>query len=91
MQNSKQSEEKMKQPNDTGTSSEPFMNTSSAGEKKFYGDHQKSDKKFEDMEDASEKDGSDAGKAVKSQSPTRRGEKRTGDIAMPTPTKAKGQ
>ena len=70
---------------------EPFMSTNSAGEKAFYADHQKSDKKFEDMEDVSEKDGSNAGKAVKSQSPTRRGEKRTGDIAMPTPTKAKGQ
>lgn len=84
-------EEKMKQPNDNASAGEPFMSTNSEGEKKFYGDHKKSDKKFEDMEDASEKDASDAGKAVKSQSPTRRGEKRSGDLAMPSPTKAKGQ
>lgn len=70
---------------------EPFMSTNSEGEKKFYADHKKSDKKFEDMEDQSEKDAADAGRGVKSQSPTRRGEKRVGDNAMPTPTKAQGQ
>lgn len=70
---------------------EPFMSTASAGEKKFYNDHKKSDKKYEDMEDRGEKDASDAGRAVKSQSPTRRGEKRSGDLSMTTPSKAKGQ
>jgi len=84
-------EEKMKQPNDNASAAEPFMSTNSEGEKKFYGDHKKSDKKFEDMEDQSEKDASDAGKAVKSQSPTRRGEKRTGHLAMEKPSKAAGQ
>ena len=84
-------EEKMKQPNDTGGKGEPFMSTNSAGEKKFYGDHQKSDKKFVDMEDQGHDDVSKAGRAVKSQASTRRGEKRSGDLAMPTPTKAKGQ
>jgi hypothetical protein len=73
------------------TKSEPFMSTSSAGEKKFYADHKKSDKKFEDMEDQSEMDGSNAGKAVKSQSPARRGDNRKGDTAMKTVSKAKGQ
>ena len=53
------------------TAGEPFMSTASEGEKKFFKDHQKSDKKFEDMEDQSEKDASDAGKAVKSQAPNR--------------------
>ena len=68
--------EKM-QPNSSGTKSEPFMSTSSAGEKKFFADHEKgSEKKYEDWEETGEKDASDAGKAVKSQSPTRRGEKR---------------
>ena len=69
-------EEKL-QPNSSGTKSEPFMSTSSAGEKKFFADHEKgSEKKYEDWEETSEKDASDAGKAVKSQSPTRRSEKR---------------
>ena len=85
-------EEKAKQPNDSGTKAEPFMSTNSAGEKKFYADHEKgSEKKYEDWEDTSEKDALEAGKAVKSQSPTRRGEKRTGHLAMEKPTKAKGQ
>ena len=85
-------EEKAKQPNDSGTKAEPFMSTNSAGEKKFYADHEKgSEKKYEDWEETSEKDGSNAGRAVKSQAPKRRGENRAGDIAMPTPTKAKGQ
>ena len=84
-------EEKMKQPGDTGTSPEGIMDKESAGSKKFADDHKKSDKKFEDMEDQSEQDAADAGRGVKSQSPTRRGEKRVGDNAMPTPTKAKGQ
>jgi len=84
-------EEKMKQPNDDASAGEPFMSTNSEGEKKFAADHKKSDKKFEDMEDQSEQDAADAGRGVKSQSPTRRGEKRVGDNAMPTPTKAKGQ
>ena len=85
-------EEKAKQPNDSGTKAEPFMSTNSAGEKKFYADHEKgSEKKYEDWEETSENDGSAAGRAVKSQSPKRRGENRAGDIAMPTPTKAKGQ
>ena len=85
-------EEKMKQPNDSGTKAEPFMSTNSAGEKKFYADHEKgSNKDYEDWEEKGEKDAADAGKAVKSQSPKRRGENRAVDIAMPTPTKAKGQ
>jgi len=84
-------EEKMKQPNDDASAGEPFGSTNSEGEKKFARDHKKSDKKFEDMEDQSEKDASDAGKAVKSQSPTRRGEKRTGHLAMEKPSKAAGQ
>ena len=71
--------------------SEPFMSTNSAGEKKFYADHKKSDKKFEDMEDQSEMDGSNAGKAVKSQSPARRGDNRKGDTAMKTVSKTQGQ
>ena len=57
-------------------SAEEFMSTSSAGEKKFYGDHKKSDKKFEDWEEVGEMDASKAGKAVKSQSPKRGGEDR---------------
>ena len=84
-------EEKMKQPNDNASAGEPFMSTNSEGEKKFAGDHKKSDKKFEDMEDASEEDAAKAGRGVKSQSPTRRGEKRVGDTAMEKPTKAAGQ
>ena len=81
-------EEKMKQPNDTGTPSEPFMSTNSAGEKKFYADHEKgSEKKYEDWEDTSEKDASDAGRAVKSQSPVRRGESRKSEPMQ----KVKGQ
>ena len=71
---------------------EEFMSTSSPNDKKIYKDHEAgSDKKLEDYEDMSEKDGAKAGRAVKSQSPTRRGEKRIGDIAMPKPTKMKGQ
>ena len=84
-------EEKMKQPGDTGTSPEGIMDKESAGSKKFADDHKKSDKKFEDMEDASEEDAAKAGRGVKSQSPTRRGEKRVGDTAMEKPTKAAGQ
>ena len=85
-------EEKAKQPNDSGTKAEPFMSTSSPKEKKVFADHEKgSDKHLEDLEDIGEKDAADAGKAVKSQSPKRRGENRAGDIAMPTPTKVKGQ
>ena len=84
-------EEKMKQPNDGAGKGEPFMSTNSAGEKKFYADHQKSNKEMEDKEEKGHEDVVKAGRGVKSQSPTRRGEKRTGDIAMPTPTKAKGQ
>lgn len=85
-------EEKAKQPNDSGTKAEPFMSTNSAGEKKFYADHEKgSNKDYEDWEETGEMDAADAGKAVKSQSPTRRGEKRTGHLAMEKPMKAKGQ
>lgn len=85
-------EEKAKQPNDSGTKAEPFMSTNSAGEKKFYADHEKgSNKDYEDWEEKGELDAADAGKAVKSQSPTRRGEKRTGHLAMEKPMKAKGQ
>ena len=86
-------EEKMKQPNDSGTKAEPFMSTNSAGEKKFYADHEKgSEKKYEDWEETSENDGEKAGRAVKSQSPARRGDNlKVGDNAMPTPTKAKGK
>ena len=68
--------EKMEQPNDGAGAGEPFMSTNSAGEKKFYDDHKKSDKKFEDMEAQGEMDAVKAGQGVKSQSPTRRGEKR---------------
>jgi hypothetical protein len=68
------------------------MSTNSGNDKKQMAAHKAgSDKKIEDYEEMGEKDAADAGKAVKSQSPTRRGEKRSGDIAMPTPTKAKGQ
>jgi hypothetical protein len=53
------------------------MSTSSPKEKKVMADHEAgSDKKYEDWEDTSEKDGSNAGRAVKSQSPVRRGESR---------------
>ena len=69
--------EKMKQPGDTGGKGEEFMSTSSPKEKKVMADHEAgSDKKYEDWEDTSEKDGSKAGRAVKSQSPVRRGESR---------------
>ena len=86
-------EEKMKQPNDTGTPSEPFMSTSSPKEKKVFADHEKgSEKKYEDWEETSENDGSKAGRAVKSQASARRGDNlKVGDNAMPTPKKAKGQ
>ena len=68
------------------------MSTNSAGEKKFYADHEKgSDKSLEDMEAESELDGSKASKAVKSQAPKRRGENRKGDTAMPTPKTHPGQ
>ena len=84
-------EEKMSQ-TAGATPSEPFMSTNSAGEKKFYADHEKgSEKKYEDWEETSENDGSKAGRAVKSQSPARRGDNRKGDTAMPTVSKAKGQ
>jgi hypothetical protein len=70
-------EEKMKQPGDTGGKGEEFMSTSSPKEKKVMADHEAgSEKKYEDWEDTSEKDGSKAGRAVKSQSPVRRGESR---------------
>ena len=84
-------EEKSKQPNDSGTKAEPFMSTNSAGEKKFYADHQNSDKAIEGQEAESELDGSKASKAVKSQAPKRRGENRKGDTAMPTPKVHPGQ
>ena len=86
-------EEKMKQPNDTGTPSEPFMSTSSPKEKKVFADHEKgSEKKYEDWEETSEMDGSKAGRAVKSQASSRRGDNlKVGDNAMPTPKKVKGQ
>ena len=68
------------------------MSTSSPKEKKVFADHEKgSNKDYEDWEEKSEIDAANAGKAVKSQSPKRRGESRKGDNAMPTPTKAKGQ
>ena len=64
-------------PGSTGGKPEEFMSTNSAGEKKFYADHEKgSEKKYEDWEETSENDGSKAGRAVKSQSPVRRGESR---------------
>ena len=50
---------------------EPFMSTASAGEKKFYNDHQKSDKKLETMDDEWTDDGANAGKAVKAQASNR--------------------
>jgi hypothetical protein len=85
-------EEKMKQPNDTGTPSEPFMSTSSGNDKKIMASHKAgSDKKLEDYEEMGEMDGANAGKAVKSQSPTRRGDNRKGDTAMKTVSKASGQ
>ena len=69
--------EKMKQPGDTGGKGEEFMSTSSPKEKKVMADHEAgSEKKYEDWEETSEKDGSKAGRAVKSQSPVRRGESR---------------
>ena len=69
--------EKTKQPNDTGGKGEEFMSTSSPKEKKVMADHEAgSEKKYEDWEETSEKDGSNAGRAVKSQSPVRRGESR---------------
>jgi len=69
-------EEKM-QPGDTGGKGEEFMSTSSPKEKKVMADHKAgSEKKYEDWEDESEKDGSKAGRAVKSQSPKRGGEDR---------------
>ena len=56
---------------------EEFMSTSSPKEKKVMADHRAgSDKKYEDWEDTSAEDASKAGKAVKSQSPVRRGESR---------------
>ena len=72
---------------------EEFMSTNSESEKKTMAQHKAgSDKKLEDYEEMSEKDGSEAGKAVKSQSAARRGDNLTvGDNAMPTPMKAKGQ
>ena len=58
-------------------SGEEFMSTSSPKEKKVMADHEAgSEKKYEDWEETSEKDGSKAGRAVKSQSPVRRGESR---------------
>ena len=74
-------------------SGEEFMSTSSPKEKKVMADHKKgSDKKYEDYEDASQKDASNAGRSVKSQSTARRGDNlKVGDNSMPTPTKAKGQ
>ena len=70
-------EEKMKQPNDTGGKGEEFMSTSSPKEKKVMADHEAgSDKSLEDMEEKGELDAANAGKAVKSQSPVRRGESR---------------
>ena len=82
-------EEKM-QPNDTGGSPEGIMDKESPKSKQFAKDHEKSDKKFEDMEAKSEEDAAKAGRGVKSQSPTRRGEKRSGDLAMEKPAKAAG-
>ena len=53
------------------TAGEPFMSTASEGEKKFFDDHKKSDKKLERMDDEWTDDGANAGKAVKSQAPNR--------------------
>ena len=74
-------------------SGEEFMSTSSPKEKKVMANHKAgSDKKYEDYEDASQKDASSAGRAVKSQSSARRGDNlKVGDNGMPTPTKSKGQ
>ena len=51
------------------TAGEPFMSTASAGEKKFFDDHKKSDPKLENPGDHENSD--KAGKAVKSQAPNR--------------------
>ena len=84
--------EEKAQPNDTGTPPEEFMSTASEGEKKFYADHQKSDKRIEDLDKVEDADIVKAQKAVKTQSSGRRGDNLTvGDNAMPTPMKAKGQ
>ena len=83
-------EEKMKQPGDTGTAPEGMYDKESPKSKKFVKDHEAgSEKKYEDWEETSEKDAVKAGKAVKSQSPARRGDNlKVGDNAMPTVKKA---
>jgi len=72
------------------SAAEPFMSTNSEGEKKFYADHQKSDKKFEDMEDEGEMDAVKAGKAGVTQSAKRRGDN-LGNGDSKSPEKVKGQ
>jgi hypothetical protein len=86
-------EEKMKQPNDTGTPPEPFMSTSSPNDKKQMAAHKAgSDKKLEDYEEMGEMDAAKAGKGGPGQSSARKGDNlKNGDNAMPTPPKAKGQ
>jgi len=72
------------------SAAEPFMSTNSEGEKKFYADHQQSDKKFEDMEDEGEMDAVKAGKAGVTQSAKRRGDN-LGNGDSKSPEKVKGQ
>ena len=68
-------EEKMKQPNDTGTPAEPFMSTSSGNDKKQMAAHKAgSDKKIEDYEEMGEMDAVKAGKGGPGQASARRGD-----------------
>lgn len=62
------------------TPPEGIMDKESPKSKQFYKDHQKSDPKWENLEDESHEDVSKAGRGVKSQSPNRMGrDNRKGD------------
>ena len=65
------------------TSPEGIMDKESPKSKQFYKDHQKSDPKWENLEDEGHDDVSKAGRGVKTQSPNRMGrDNRKGDTKI---------
>ena len=67
-----------------------MFDKSSPKSKKFVDDHKKgSDKKFEDMEEVGEMDAVKAGRGVKSQAPSRRGDNLGNGDKLQTVSKVK--
>lgn len=72
------------------TPPEGIMDKESPKSKEFYKDHQKSDPKWENLEDEGHDDVSKAGRGVKSQSPNRMGrDNRSGDTKVINPVTQK--